>query len=119
MAVSHPGGWAGGLAVDGVRGSRVVMKTGERGAQRRRQTRRLAVGAETIAAALADQRDVIEEVIEPYLIQQGLLQRTPRGRMLTHHAYAYLGLPVAAARLAQLDLLAAHDPEAPLDEAAS
>ena len=39
------------------------------------------------------QRDVIEEVIEPYLIQQGLLQRTPRGRMLTDHAYTYLGLP--------------------------
>ncbi len=76
------------------------------------------VGAETIAAALADQRDVIEEVIEPYLIQQGLLQRTPRGRMLTHHAYTYLGLPIAAARMAQLDLLAARDPDAPLDEAA-
>jgi Holliday junction DNA helicase RuvB len=77
------------------------------------------VGAETIAAALADQRDVIEEVIEPYLIQQGLLQRTPRGRMLTHHAYAYLGLPVAAARMAQLDLLAVRDPDAPLDETVS
>jgi Holliday junction DNA helicase RuvB len=77
------------------------------------------VGAETIAAALADQRDVIEEVIEPYLIQQGLLQRTPRGRMLTHHAYAYLGLPIAAARMAQLDLLAVRDPDAPLDETAS
>jgi Holliday junction DNA helicase RuvB len=73
------------------------------------------VGAETIAAALADQRDVIEEVIEPYLIQQGLVQRTPRGRMLTHHAYTYLGLPIAAARMAQLDLLAAHDPDAPSD----
>jgi Holliday junction DNA helicase RuvB len=76
------------------------------------------VGAETIAAALADQRDVIEEVIEPYLIQQGLVQRTPRGRMLTHHAYTYLGLPIAAARMAQLDLLAGHDPDAPGDEAA-
>jgi Holliday junction DNA helicase RuvB len=77
------------------------------------------VGAETIAAALADQRDVIEEVIEPYLIQQGLLQRTPRGRMLTHHAYAYLGLPIATARMAQLDLLAVRDPDAPLDETVS
>jgi Holliday junction DNA helicase RuvB len=76
------------------------------------------VGAETIAAALADQRDVIEEVIEPYLIQQGLVQRTPRGRMLTHHAYTYLGLPIAAARMAQLDLLAAHESDAPADEAA-
>jgi holliday junction DNA helicase RuvB len=76
------------------------------------------VGAETIAAALADQRDVIEEVIEPYLIQQGLLQRTPRGRMLTRHAYTYLGLPIAAARVAQLDLLASQDPDAPLEETA-
>ena len=41
------------------------------------------VGVETLAAALSEQRDVIEEVIEPYLIQEGLLQRTPRGRMLT------------------------------------
>src|SRR5690606_20627299 len=41
------------------------------------------VGVETLAAALSEQRDVLEEVIEPYLIQQGLLQRTPRGRLLT------------------------------------
>src|SRR5579872_2661135 len=45
------------------------------------------VGVETVAAALADQRDVVEEVIEPYLIQQGFVQRTPRGRMLTDLAY--------------------------------
>jgi holliday junction DNA helicase RuvB len=64
------------------------------------------VGAETIAAALADQRDVVEEVIEPYLIQQGLVQRTPRGRMLTDLAYAYLGVKPPRARAAQLDLLA-------------
>ena len=50
------------------------------------------VGVETLAAALAEQRDVLEEVIEPYLIQQGLLQRTPRGRMLTEGGYRYLGL---------------------------
>ena len=50
------------------------------------------VGVETIAAALSEQRDVIEEVIEPYLIQQGLLQRTPRGRALTSGCYEYLGL---------------------------
>lgn len=49
-------------------------------------------GVETIAAALSEQRDTIEEVIEPYLIQQGLLQRTPRGRMLTDFAYDHLGL---------------------------
>jgi Holliday junction DNA helicase RuvB len=69
------------------------------------------VGAETLAAALADQRDVIEDVIEPYLMQQGFVQRTPRGRMLTDRGYNYLGLPIAASRspqvAAQLDLLAA------------
>jgi Holliday junction DNA helicase RuvB len=62
------------------------------------------VGVETLAAALSEQRDVIEEVIEPYLIQEGLLQRTPRGRMLTAGGYRYLGLPEPA-RGAQLDLL--------------
>lgn len=50
------------------------------------------VGVETLAAALSEQKDVIEEVIEPYLIQLGLLQRTPRGRMLTSKGYQYLGL---------------------------
>ena len=64
------------------------------------------VGAETIAAALADQRDVIEEVIEPYLIQQGFVQRTPRGRMLTDLAYDYLGVKPLRPRAAQLDFLA-------------
>lgn len=51
------------------------------------------VGVETIAAALSEQRDAIEEAIEPYLIQIGLLQRTPRGRMITDSAFSYLGLP--------------------------
>ena len=50
------------------------------------------VGVETLAAALSEQRDVLEEVIEPYLIQQGLLQRTPRGRMLTEGGYRHLGV---------------------------
>ena len=65
------------------------------------------VGAETIAVALGDQRDVVEEVIEPYLMQQGFVQRTPRGRMLTQLAYDYLGLKLPATRppQAQLDLL--------------
>jgi Holliday junction DNA helicase RuvB len=52
------------------------------------------VGVETLAAALSEQRDVLEEVIEPYLIQQGLLQRTPRGRMMTETGYKHLGLTV-------------------------
>ncbi len=50
------------------------------------------VGVETLAAALADQRDVVEDVIEPYLMQQGLVQRTPRGRVLSEKGYKYLGL---------------------------
>lgn len=50
------------------------------------------VGVETLAAALSEQRDTIEEVIEPYLIQQGLIQRTPRGRVLSEAAYAHLGI---------------------------
>jgi Holliday junction DNA helicase RuvB len=50
------------------------------------------VGVETLAAALSEARDAIEEVIEPYLIQSGFLQRTPRGRALTASAYQHLGL---------------------------
>jgi Holliday junction DNA helicase RuvB len=64
------------------------------------------VGVETMAAALGDERDVIEEVVEPYLVQQGFLQRTPRGRVLTDLAYRHLGLPAPARPPAQLDLLA-------------
>ena len=63
------------------------------------------VGVETMAAALGDQRDVIEEVIEPYLMQQGFIQRTPRGRMLTEIAFRHLDIPVPAAMPAQFDLL--------------
>ncbi len=51
------------------------------------------VGVETLSAALSESRDSIEEVIEPYLLQQGLIQRTPRGRMLARKAWAHLGLP--------------------------
>ena len=50
------------------------------------------VGIETIAAGLAEPRDAIEDIIEPYLIQQGFIQRTPRGRMLTANAWRHLGL---------------------------
>jgi holliday junction DNA helicase RuvB len=49
------------------------------------------VGVETIAAALSEPRDAIEDIIEPYLIQQGFVQRTPRGRLLTSHAFRHLG----------------------------
>jgi Holliday junction DNA helicase RuvB len=65
------------------------------------------VGIETMAAVLGEQRDVIEEVVEPYLMQQGFMQRTPRGRMLTEIAYRHLDLPSPATLPAQLDLLAA------------
>jgi Holliday junction DNA helicase RuvB len=65
------------------------------------------VGVETMAAALSEQRDVLEEVIEPYLMQQGFIQRTPRGRLLTETAFRHLDLPVPASLSAQLDLLAA------------
>jgi holliday junction DNA helicase RuvB len=70
------------------------------------------VGVETMAAALSEQRDVIEEVIEPYLMQQGFVQRTPRGRLLTETAFRHLDLPLPASLPAQLDLLAALPPEA-------
>lgn len=52
------------------------------------------VGVETIAAALSEQRDVLEEVVEPYLIQCGLMLRTPRGRMISDAGFKYLGLPL-------------------------
>lgn len=62
------------------------------------------VGIETIAAALSEQRDALEEVVEPFLIQLGFVQRTPRGRQLTQHGFGHLGLPVpqAAGQLALL-----------------
>lgn len=52
------------------------------------------VGIETIAAALSEPRDAVEEIVEPYLIQQGFVQRTPRGRLLTPLAFSHLGLAV-------------------------
>ncbi len=52
------------------------------------------VGIETIAAALGEARDAIEEIVEPFLLQQGFVQRSPRGRILTGNAFAHLGLPV-------------------------
>ena len=70
------------------------------------------VGVETVAAALSEQRDALEEVIEPYLIQQGFLKRTSRGRALTPATYRHLGLALPQAVADQLDLLAAEE-EAP------
>ncbi|HEV2561310.1 MAG TPA: Holliday junction branch migration DNA helicase RuvB [Rhizomicrobium sp.] len=51
------------------------------------------VGIETIAAALGEARDAIEEIVEPFLMQQGFVQRSPRGRILTGAAFAHIGLP--------------------------
>lgn len=52
------------------------------------------VGIETLSAALSEDRDTLEDVYEPYLLQEGLLERTPRGRLATRHAYQHLGLNV-------------------------
>jgi Holliday junction DNA helicase RuvB len=67
------------------------------------------VGVETLAAALSEPRDAIEDIIEPYLIQCGLLQRTPRGRLITGNGFRHLGLPEPARDPAQFGLFAADD----------
>jgi Holliday junction DNA helicase RuvB len=67
------------------------------------------VGIETIAAALSEPRDAIEEIIEPFLIQKGFVQRTPRGRVLTPHAFRHLGLPEPSREVAQFGLFAEDD----------
>jgi Holliday junction DNA helicase RuvB len=61
------------------------------------------VGVETLAAALAEQRDTLEEVVEPFLIQEGFLLRTPRGRVLAELGWRHLGLMPPSG--AQTDLL--------------
>jgi Holliday junction DNA helicase RuvB len=52
------------------------------------------VGLSTLAVAIGEEQDTIEDVLEPYLLQQGLLKRTPRGRVLTERAYEHLGIPM-------------------------
>jgi Holliday junction DNA helicase RuvB len=69
------------------------------------------VGVETIAAALGESRDAIEEVIEPFLMQQGFVQRTPRGRLLTSAAYGHLGLTAPPRDPAQIGLFAKDEGE--------
>jgi Holliday junction DNA helicase RuvB len=64
------------------------------------------VGIETIAAALGEARDAIEDVVEPYLMQQGFVQRTPRGRVLASAAYGHLGLNAPPASPSQTGLFA-------------
>ena len=69
------------------------------------------VGIETIAAALSEPRDAIEEIIEPFLIQKGFLQRTPRGRLLTSHAFRHLGLAEPPRDPAQFQLFGGSEEE--------
>jgi Holliday junction DNA helicase RuvB len=61
------------------------------------------VGIETLSAAIGEERDTLEEVYEPYLIQQGYLQRTPRGRVVTQAVYRHLGLPLINCVVAATD----------------
>jgi Holliday junction DNA helicase RuvB len=67
------------------------------------------VGVDTLAAALSEPRDAIEEIIEPFLIQKGFLQRTPRGRLITGHAFKHLGLAEPKRDPSQFGLFAADD----------
>jgi Holliday junction DNA helicase RuvB len=69
------------------------------------------VGVETLAAALSEPRDAIEDIIEPYLIQCGFLQRTPRGRLITGHAFRHLGLIEPTRDPAQFGLFGASEDE--------
>jgi Holliday junction DNA helicase RuvB len=69
------------------------------------------VGVDTLAAALSEPRDAIEEIIEPFLIQKGLLQRTPRGRLITSHAFKHLGLAEPARDPAQFGLFGQDEDE--------
>ena len=70
------------------------------------------VGIETIAASLSEPRDAIEEIIEPFLLQQGFIQRTPRGRILTPHAFRHLGMPEPTREGAQFGLFGDGEEEA-------
>ncbi len=69
------------------------------------------VGIETLSAALSEERDTLEEVVEPFLLQQGFLQRTPRGRVLAAAAYRHLGL-IEPPQREQLNLLQDPQPSA-------
>lgn len=62
------------------------------------------VGIETLASALGEERDTLEDVYEPYLLQEGFLQRTPRGRTATRLAYEHLGIPLPQSKAAQTTL---------------
>ena len=67
------------------------------------------VGIETIAAALSEPRDAIEDIIEPFLLQKGFIQRTPRGRLLTGYAFKHLGLAEPPRDASQMGMFASDD----------
>ena len=96
---------------DGALGRLDVDKKGLDGMDRRYLTSLVEyygggpVGVDTLAAVLSEQRDMLEDVIEPYLMQTGLLMRTPRGRCLSQTGWAYLGLTPPKDAAYQLDLL--------------
>ena len=69
------------------------------------------VGIETIAAALAEERDTVEDIVEPFLMQQGLIQRTPRGRVLSDNGYRQIGRKAPTRDVTQLELLAGEESE--------
>jgi len=69
------------------------------------------VGVDTLAAALSEPRDAIEDIIEPFLIQKGFLQRTPRGRLLTSAAFKHLGLAEPARDPSQFGFFSGDDDE--------
>ncbi len=69
------------------------------------------VGVDTIAAGLSEPRDAIEDIIEPFLIQKGFIQRTPRGRLLTAHAFKHLGLAEPARDPSQFGLFGSGEDE--------
>ncbi len=107
---------AGAESIDAVKADAALgrLEVDQRGldAMDRRYLNRIAVdygggpvGVETLAAALSEPRDTIEDIIEPFLIQQGLIQRTPRGRMLTRAAFEHLDMPVPKQAANQLNLL--------------
>ncbi|HEX2548366.1 MAG TPA: Holliday junction DNA helicase RuvB C-terminal domain-containing protein, partial [Gammaproteobacteria bacterium] len=62
------------------------------------------VGIDNLAASISEERGTIEDVIEPFLIQQGFIMRTPRGRIATRHAYSHFGLKVPEKNIAQKNL---------------
>jgi Holliday junction DNA helicase RuvB len=64
-----------------------------------------------MAAALSEPRDAIEDIIEPFLIQKGFIQRTPRGRLLTSHAFRHLGLQEPSRDASQFGLFGQEEDE--------